>query len=82
MSVAAPQLPPSASAWTPSSEGTDLVIISMDTMMGLEVSDFRQLAASMPFANCYTFVGGSVPLVPPLPTNGSLRVTAIGPAGE
>jgi hypothetical protein len=76
--ITAPVLPASALGWTPVNnaynDGCTLTMISGDTVASYH--DFRQVAAVIPTPS---YQGSTRPLIQPLPFDGTLALTVVGP---
>ncbi len=78
-SLQAPELPPTATEWIPAFVYLNNVsVYSADTTTNFSTTEFRELAPSLPFGNAFYY---DQPFIPPLPANGTARLTVLVPAG-
>lgn len=77
--VKAPALPPSLAAWAPNASSTfdmpSALLLDSDALAGYDA--LRPVAASFPAPNAFA---PTIVLVPPLPVNGTVRISSITPA--
>ena len=82
--VQAPALPTSAADFGPdvTSEFSDPVVLAARATFMSGYADFRARAATLPITPAFLATQSAAPMVPPLPTGGTLWVTGIVPLSE
>jgi hypothetical protein len=79
-SLQAPELPSTATQWIPAFIYSNYVsVYSADTTSGFSSTEFRELAPSLPFGTAYYY---DQPFIPPLPANGTARLTLLIPFAD
>jgi hypothetical protein len=75
--VTPPALPGSVGSWTASTQSGPVIVIAIDATFLASYAQFRAVAGALPPTSSIAN-GNGMAITPPLPVDGTMRITAIG----